>query len=301
MATLAALIDSTRNFIRDTPDYDQTTASLNASTATITVADVSQYRARWAIEIDYETIMLRAVSASGTSMTGTRGWRGSTATSHANSAAVLIRPAFYAQEIIDSLNHAVQAMYPYVYKPVVDTSLTVLTNQYQYVIPDMPGYTGYPIPAIYRVEILQPGDYTYRGTRRFEVERGFVTAGSPASSGSVASTYPIIKFRGLPPVSGVIRVSGYGPFPPLTNLTDTTDPLMPPSAVRLLPRIAAGYLLLSGEAGRDRSDVGPTDRREEANVAGSSLRTGLSVLNRSDLELLRAASPPLPRHVKSVI
>lgn len=301
MATLATLVDQTRNFIRDTPDYDQTTTSLNASTTTVQVADVSLYRGRWAIEVDYETIMLRNVAPSGTSMTGTRGWRGSTATSHANSAGVFIRPAFYAQEIIDSLNHAVQAMFPYVYKPVVDTTLTVLTNQYQYVIPDMPGYVGYPIPLIYRVEVLQPGDYTFRSTRRYEVERGFVTAGSPSLSGTVASTYPIIKFRGLPPLSGVIRIHGYGPFPPLVNLTDTTDPLFPPAAVRLLPKIAAGYLLISGEAGRDRSDTGPTDRREEANLAGSSLRTGMSVLQRSDLELLRAAQPPLPRHIKAVI
>ncbi len=299
MATLSSLIDQTRNFLRDVPDYDQLTASLTNSATTITVADVTNYRARWTIEVDYETIMLRSVGTSGTSMTGTRAWRGSAAATHANGAGVFIRPAFYAQEIIDSLNNAVQAMFPYVYKPVVDTSLTVLSNQYQYVIPDMPGYTGYPIPMIYRLEVLQPGDYTYRPTRRYEVMRGFVTAGSPASSNSVASTYPIIKFRGLPPISGTIRIHGFGPFPPLVNLADTTDPLMPPSAVRLLPKIAAGYLLLSGEAGRDRSDTGPTDRREEANVAGSSARTGLQVLQRSDLELLRAASPPLPRHIKT--
>ncbi len=301
MATLSSLVDQTRNFLRDVPDYDQLTASLTNSTTTITVADVSIYRARWTIDVDYESIMLRSVGTSGTSMTGTRAWRGSTAASHANSAGVLIRPAFFAQEIIDSINNAIQAMFPYVYKPVVDTSLTVVGNTYQYVIPDMPGYTGYPIPMLYRAEILQPGDYTFRGTRRFEIMRGFVTSGSPSAAGTVASTYPIIKFRGLPPLGGIIRLHGYGPFPPLTNLTDTTDPLFPPSAVRLIPRLAAGYLLLSGEAGRDRSDTGPTDRREEANLAGSSARTGLQILSRGDMEVLRASQPPLPRHIKQLI
>jgi hypothetical protein len=301
--TLQTLVDRTRNFLRDTPDYDQTTVSLANSTAatTITVADTSPYRVRWAIEVDYETMILRSAPSSGTTMTVTRGWRGAAVASHAASASVLIRPAFYAQEIIDAINGAIGACYPYLYYPVVDTSLTVLTNQYQYAIPSMPGTTGYPIPMVYKVEVLQPGDYTFRETRRWEVQRGVVTSGSPSTSGSISYVSPVIKFRALPPVGGTLRVHGFGPFPQLVNLTDSLDPLFPPNAAGLLHKIAAGYLLQSGEAGRDRSDSGPIDRREEANRGGLSLSAAGGILGRTELELLRNAMPPLPRHIKSVI
>lgn len=302
--TLQTLVDRTRNYLRDTPDYDQLSASLAIATAgtnsTFTVPDNTIYRKRWPIEVDYETMMIRSLGGT-QSITATRGWRGSTAASHANSAAVLVRPSFYSAEIIDAINGAFYSLYPWVYQPVVDTSLTVLTNQYQYVIPSLPGFTGYPIPAIYKLEILQPGDFTYRSTRRWEVARGTVTAGSPTSVGGVTSTYPIIKFKALPPIGSTIRIHGYGPFGPLASLTDTLDPLFPPQVAYLLHKIAAGNLLMSGEAGRDRSDSGPIDRREEANRAGVSLATGTGVISRAEFELIRNAMPPMPRHIKAVI
>src|SRR5207253_3010335 len=101
------------------------------------------------------------------------------------------------------------------------------------------------------------------------------------------STYPIVKFRSLPPVGATIRLHGYGPFAPLVNLTDTLDPLFPPQVAYLLHKIAAGNLLMSAEAGRDRSDSGPVDRREEANRAGASLQTANGVLSRAEFELIR--------------
>ncbi len=299
-ATLQKLFDRTRDMMRDTPDYDQLTASLTSSTTNVTVADSSIYSKRWPIEIDGETMMIRSVTNSVT-LSVVRGWRSSTAVSHANSAAILMQPNFYATEIINAINGAIQGMYPYIYKPVVDTSLQVLTNQYQYVIPSMPGYTNYPIPAIYHVEVLQPGDYTYRLTHRWEVLRGFVTSGSPSLSGSVASTYPILKFKSLPPITGVIRLHGYGPQPPLVNFTDTLDDLFPPQCEYLLHKLAAGYLGLSAELGRARADSGPVDTRTAANAPGTSLRAAQGVLNRSDQEMLRTAMPPLPRHIKAVI
>lgn len=297
---LSTLVDRTRNFLRDTPDYDQLTASIDASTTTIPVLDSNDYyRARWPIEIDYETMMIRTISTS-FNLSTTRGWRGSTKSAHAAGAGILIRPAFYAQEIIDSINTAIGMCFPYLYYPVVDTSLIALTSQYQYVIPNMPGSTGFPIPIIYHVDMLQPGDLAFRQVRRWSIHRGTVTSGSPSLSGTIASTYPVIQFTSLPAVGGTIRIHGFGPFPQLVNLTDTLDPLFPPQCAHLLPRIAAGYLLQSGEAGRDRSDTGPVDRREEANRGGLSLAAGMNVLGRTELELLRNAMAPMPRHVKSV-
>lgn len=298
--TLATLVDRTRNLVRDTPDYDQLTASLSASSTSLSVSDSSVYRARWPVEVDYETMQIRAIP-NATTLIVARGWRGSTAASHANSAGVLIRPSFYSQEIVDALNTGVASSFPYLYYPVVDTSLVATSSTYQYVIPSMPGFTSYPIPMIYRVDFLLPGDLTFRKTSRWEIQRGHVTSGSPSLSGSIASTYPIIKFRSLPPVGGTIRIHGYGPYPPLVNMTDTLDPLFPPNAAYLLHKIAAGNLMMSAEMGRSRSDSGPVDRREEANRGGLALSAGMNILGRTELELLRNCQPPLPRHVKAIL
>ena len=298
--SLQTLFDRTRLMMRDTPDFDQITASLSSSATTVSVADSSIYAKRWPIEVGTETMVVTSL-ASSTTLTVRRGYLNSTAASHANSAGILIKPAFYASEILTSINSALQGLFPYVYKPVVDTSLTVLTNQYQYVIPDMPGYSGYPIPMVYHLEILQPGDYTYRLTHRWEVLRGHVTSGSPSTSGSISSTYPIIKFKSLPPITGIIRLHGFGPMPPLTALTDTLDPLFPPQAEYLIYKLAAAYLGLSAEMGRARSDSGPIDNRTAANAPGTSSRAAQAIFSRMDQEMLRTAMPPLPKHVKAVI
>lgn len=301
--TLQTLIDRTRDFLRDTNDFDQLTTSLTgtAGTTTVSVADATIYRNRWAIEVDYETMIIRTAPSFGGSLTVTRGWRGSAITSHSSGAGVLVRPAFYAQEIITAVNTAIFTLYPLIYRAVVDTSLTVGTNQYQYVVPNMPGYTSYPIPMVYKVEVLQPGDYTFRGTRRWQIHRGDVTSGSPSLNGSVASTYPVFQFKSLPPIGGQVRVHGYGPFPPLTNLTDTLPSSFPPQAEYLLHRIAGAMLLQSGDAGRDRADTGAVDRREEANRGGLSMQTAMGVLSRTEQELLRNCMPPLTRHIQSAI
>lgn len=299
MTTLATLVDRTRNMMRDRPDYDQLTTSISASTTTIPVADSTVYRPRWQIEVDYETMMIRSLPTS-ISLSVTRGWLGCAPAAHAAGEGVMIRPAFYAQEIIDAINTAIGMCFPYLYSPVVDTSLVAQTAQYQYVIPNMPGTT-YPIPIVYHVDFLQPGDLTYREARRWSIHRGTVTSASPSMSGSVASTYPVIQFKSLPAVGGTIRVHGFGPYPPLVNLTDTLDPLFPPQCAYLLHRIAAGYLAQSGELGRDRSDSGPIDRREEANRGGLSLAAGMNVLGRTELELLRNAQPPMPRHIVAIL
>lgn len=301
--SLQTLVDRTRNFLRDTPDFDQLQTSLSASVAsnTVGVSDTGRYRVNWPIEVDYETMMIRGITSTGNTLTTSRGWRGAAVATHAANASIMIRPAFFAQEIIDAINTSFMLLYPNVYQPVVDTSLTVQTNQYQYVIPTMPGFTGYPIPAVIGVEILQPGDYTFRRTRRFQIHRGTVTSGSPTTSGTVSSTYPIFMFKSLPPIGAQIRVHGFGPFAPLVNLADTLNPLFPPQIEYMIHKIAAGYILQSAEAGRDRADATPVDRREEANRTGASLSTAMTLLSRSEQELLRTCMPPMPRHIQAVI
>ena len=286
--TLQSLVQQTRRMLRDWKDFDATTASLSSSATTVTVADSSIYANRWPIEIDQELMMVRSV-ATATTLTVERGAMGSTAASHASSSTVLIRPDFYTVEIIDAINQGILACFPQIYKPVQDTSLTTADNTYEYTVPNMPGtYNGstIPIPFVNRLEIKVPGDLTYRPYKRYEVIR--------------AST-PLIKLRSPYAIGGLLRVSGFGPFPPLTSITDTLDAQWPVAAQYLLPIYATAQLLMSGEAGRVRQALGPRDDREAANRVGSSMSAGLQLYNRFLRELASCAMPPLPKHVKPVI
>ena len=58
---------------------------------------------------------------------------------------------------------------------------------------------------------------------------------------------------------------------------------------------------MTGEAARDRYETGSIDRREESSRAGALLDTALSVEQRAELALDRAALPPLPRKLKKII
>jgi hypothetical protein len=285
--TQQTLIQQTRRLLRDWKDFDSTTASLSNSVTTVNVADSSIYAARWPIEVDQELMMVRALP-SGTTLTVERGAMGSTAASHASGAVVLIRPDFYSVEIADALNQGILACFPQIYKPVNDTSLSTADNTYEYTVPNMPGsYNGstIPIPYVNRLEIKVPGDLTYRPMKRYEILR--------------AAT-PLIKLRSPYAVGGTLRVSGFGPFPPLASITDTLDAQWPVAAQYLLPIYAASHLLQSGEAGRVRT-TGPRDDREAANRAGSSMSAGLQLYNRFLRELASCAMPPLPKHVRPVI
>lgn len=291
--------------LRDWKSFDVLTASMGASDATMTVMDASFYANRWFNEIDQEVLMIGpSATSSGTSQNVMRGMFGTIATSHVNASSILVRPEFYSVEILDALNEAIMSMFPAIYKPVVDTSVAIATNTYSYVIPSMPGYTNYPMPYVWKASILQPGDYRYRQSRRFSIRRGASTSGSSTTTSS-SSLSPAIEFKSLPPVGSTLMLQGFGPFAPLSALTDTLDTLFPPGAEYLLPIYAAGSLLMSGEAGRVRVDTEAVDTREQANRVGASSDIGMRLLARFRQELTMGAAssamPPLPRHVRSTI
>jgi hypothetical protein len=203
-----------------------------------------------------------------------------------------MRPNFYAVEILDALNEAIQACFPLIYKPVA-ASITASASTYAYQIPDMPGYTGYPIPFIYEIDVLQTGDLTFRNTKRFEIVRGAAVGG--------LTTLPAIKFRSPPANAATVRLRGYGPFPKLTSVTDTLDTLWPPQAEYVLPIYAAATLLMSGEAARVRFSSGAIDEREQANRVGSSSAIGNQLWQRFRSELALAAMPAMPHHCQSLL
>lgn len=286
--TLATLVQRTRRFVRDWPDFDSLTASVASDTTTITVADTSIYGQRWPIEVDDETMIIRSLSTA-TVLVVERGAYGSTAATHANGADVLVRPSFYRAEIVDAINQAILGTWPYFYLPITDTSLNTLDSTYEYTIPNVSSsYAGntIQIPAIYSVMLKYPGDLTYRESRRWFIVKG---------------TTRLLKFRSAEPAGASIRIMGFSPFPALVNDSDPLHALFPPQGEYILPMGATAYLLMSGEAGRTRFDTGATDTRESANRIGSSMSAGLQLQQRFMQELLKVAMPPLPRHTRMVL
>jgi hypothetical protein len=280
VASLGTDINRVRTFVRDWPTLDALTASTTSTATSVTVTDATTavYNANWIIQIDQEAMLVK--SGTGTALTVVRGARGTTAATHVNAAPILIRPGFLDSEIIDHLNAASDACYPYIYKEVIDTSLTILANTYEYTIPYLPTTTVF-IPMLSQVELKESGDFAYRPTRRWEIRRGAT---------------PKLKFFELLPVGTVVRIRGYGPFPHRAALTDSMDAQWPSQADQLCTLYAASQLLSSGEAGRVRTDVGARDDREAANRAGSSAAAAQGLYQRFQLQLDSAQMPPMPRH-----
>ena len=270
--------------MRDYPFEDVLTASATSSASTITVADSSLYGSRHFIQIDSE-VLYSVSPATATTVAVRRGQKGSTAASHANSSTVLVRPAFYHDEIVDALNAALEAAFPWIYRSVVDETLDGSASVYEYEIPDMPGHTGHVIPWIAKVQLKDSSEDAFRDVNAWEVIRGAT---------------PKIKFKRALDGGETIRLIGYGPLAPLTSGTSLDDQF-PPQAVTALVEYAGSHLMASGEAGRVRVDTGAVDNREQATATGSSLRASQMLLQRFYTRLSQAGMPPPPRHIKSVI
>ena len=285
MATAAStLIARTRRYLRDYPELDTLSGSISSSVTTITTSTSlsnTAYQANWIIQVDQEAILVKTTSSVSGSLTVTRGAWGTTAASHAASANVMIRPAFLDVEILDALNGALDATFPYLYRPVAEEYTGVEADEYEYDVPDMTGFS-VPIPHVWQLEYQETTDQPFYPLKGWRVIR---------------RATPIIKLKHLLPGGGVLRVHGFGPFPHLTTTADTLADLFPQNAEDLLPVYAAGWLLGSGEAGRVRVDTGVTDNREQANRVGSSMAAGDRLMNRFFRRLSDCAMPPLPKNL----
>lgn len=279
------LVNRTRRFLRDWPAIDTITASLTSGATTVTVADTTVYKVNWLIEVEQEVMLVKSLSTA-TLLSVARAQMGSTAATHANASDILVKPAFFAVEILDALNYGLDATFPLLYQNVTDTSLSILADTYEYTIPSLPSPASTPIPLLYKVELKESGDSAYREINDWEVRRGAT---------------PKLKLRRLYNTGDTIRLNGYGPFPHLASVTDTLSSLYPYHAEMPLVEFAGAFLLESGEARRVRVDVGQVDLRENANKVGSSMQASAAILNRFERSILRAAMPPITRHVVSTL
>lgn len=263
--------------MRDTPDLDTITASVTSNATSILVGDTTKYSVSQKVELDYETMIVRALTNS-TTLSVARGMFGSTAATHASGASVYKSPAYHVADYIDAINMALDATFPQLYKEVVDESITTSSNTFEYAVPSLDGT---PIPYISEIEYKYSSDYKFYPRRDWRLMRG--------------STPKILFAFDLAP--STVRVRGFGRFPHLSNTTDTLDAQFPGRAELLLTLYAANWLLMSGEAGRVRSDSQAVDAREQATRPGSSMSAATGMLQRFQMELAHLAMPPLPRHI----
>ena len=284
MATSAAtLIERLRLFLGDWPDLDTITASLTSTATTATVADTTIYAKNWLVEIDTELLLITSL-ASGTTLSVRRGVRGSTAATHASAAGVLINPRWSSRQMLEALNVAIHATWPYLYLPVVDESITIATDTYEYTIPDMPSDSGQQIGRIGEVWIKVNGEVTF----------------SPLKTGwrVLPGATQKIRFAAQMPVGATVRLVGWGPFAPLASTASSLDADFPRHAEPVLLTMAADHLLMGSEAGRVRHDVGLIDGREQANRVGSAMSAANGLRTRFERQLMAAALPPLAPHLE---
>jgi hypothetical protein len=283
MATAAStLIQRTRRRLRDWPELDTTTASVASNGSSIAVADATLYSPNWLLELDQE--LVRVTSASGVTVNLARAQRGTTAASHVSGVTVLKQPAFYAIEILDALNEALDACFPTLYRPVAPEYTGLNGSTYEWTLPTMSGIS-VAIPYLHEIELKESGDLAFRKETAWEVVR---------------SEAPFIRFR-RPPSSGTtIRLRGFGPFTHLSTIASTLDTYFPVQAEYLLDLYASSVMLASGEAGRVRQDLGVIDQREQANRPGSSMSASDKLLTRFYKRLQDAAMSPMPPHVVSL-
>jgi hypothetical protein len=271
------LINRTRTLLRDWATQDTLTVSLSSFGTTATVAASAAYQVGWRFQVDQEAIQVASL-ASSTTLTVVRAAAGTTAAAHNASAGILIRPAFFDLEILDSLNVGIDACYPTLFKEVLDTSLTVADAMtFEYSIP-------VTLPYLSSIEVKSPGWFAWSKTNSFEIRRG---------------SSPVVKFHSLPAPGAAVRLRGFGPFPHLT-ISGSLDSQWPATGDQLPVLYAGSQLLASGEAGRARFDAGARDDREAANRAGSSTAAGRDLMGRFGALLQQVQGPPLPPHAVSI-
>lgn len=284
MATSAAtLLERLRLFLGDWPDLDTISASLTSTGTTVTVADTTIYAKNWLLEIDTELMLVTSL-ASGTTLSVRRGVRGSTAATHASGAGVLIKPRWSSRQMLEALNVAINATWPYLYLPVIDESLTISEETYEYTVPDMPSDSGQQIARVGEVWIKVTGEPAYL----------------PLKTGwrIIPGATQKLRFVQQMPTGALVRLVGWGPFAPLASTSDSLNADFPRHAEPVLLTMAADHLLMGSEAGRVRHDVGLIDGREQANRVGSAMSAANGLRTRFERQLMAAAMPPLAPHLE---
>lgn len=225
--------DRARRAIGDYPAFDVTTSAPNTAAVSFTSGNTAAYQIGQTVVIDQEQMFVTAVGASSISVT--RGWRGSTAASHNTGAVVLFNPQFGPADILDAMNEGLRALWPYFFKWVEDETVSTTSDlQADYAIPAAFGESG----IITDIEILMPGltNDGWRGFRWFRHLRG--------AGGNTVS------LQRIPPVTTKLRMKGLAPFTTDLAWGGNTDAQLIDSGVPAIVIYAQHYLLQQREATR---------------------------------------------------
>lgn len=281
-STARQLTARVRRFLQDWGDLeDRLTAAAGSSDTTITVADSAVYGRGWILQVEDEAMQVLS-APTGTTVSVRRAVRGTVAAAHATSSLVALRPHFLNLDYLEALNSAVEACYPWIYRPVTDETIVTSSGTYEYTIPPVDGL---PLRALTRVYIRDTGTIPWAHVMKWDVVRNQNT----------------VKIKiGFDPGPASLRLVGFTQIQPFLNLDATLDTSFPPGAEDALVFYAAQYLLASGEARRVREDTGLRDDRESRNAVGSSGRISEQVYQRFLGRLGSSAMQPMPRYVVSV-
>ncbi len=231
---------------------DVITSSPNTAATSFTSANTAAYKVGNVLAIDQELFFVTAVGA--TSITVSRGWRGSTAASHTSGAAVLFNPRFGPAEILDALNEGLRALWPFFFKRISDETITTTADtQADYALPTSFGESGF----VTHMEMLFPG-LSNDGWRPYRWFRHFES--------SSVRTISLIR---IPPVGTKLRLIGITSF--TTDLTygGNTDTGLKDPGVAALIIYAQHYLTLISESQRLNSN-GSVNLGAGANPMGAN-------------------------------
>lgn len=136
--TFASLIDevivSLQGFGTTVDQMSTLTASLTSSATTLSV-DSTVNIGRGIIEVDQE--LMYVSSQSGSTLTlfpWGRGWKGTTATTHAANTAIYVSPTYPRSIVAREVNNTIRSVYPQIFD-VNTTDITVNSRNWQYQLP----------------------------------------------------------------------------------------------------------------------------------------------------------------------
>lgn len=254
-------------------------AITTTSATTITVADYpSSLETGDILECDLEQFEI--TSETGTTMDVTRGERGTTATTHANEALVIIRPRFTNQAILDAINEGMEMLSQLHPNVVENTEVTTVANTEEYTVTDAVGVEG-SLLDILRVEIeTDTTNSLYR-----ELPNWKATDTVP----------PKIIIRGYQPSGRTLKITTTRTWPQLVWSGASMPTGFQVKFDKFLVRFAAGVLLEQSEiraSGLEKAAVSQTqDIRTRYQQIGRNIQTAAFAY----LDLITKSSSPIYR------
>lgn len=266
LTTVSDVIEKSLSYVlgNDREERNLLSGAINASVTTITLAnDLRAIRGQAEIEIDTELMYVWSVNSSAKTAVVQRGFKGTTAATHADQAVITVNPRFYRSQIIDDINSELDELTsPNAGLFAIGTAdLTYISAT-----------RGYNIDATNIIDILEikaaaatgiTGDW--RTVRNYHLVRSLPTSGTGGVAAGAAIMVDYAVASGYP-----LRVIYKKKFVGVSATTDAlSTTLMPTTAYDILPMGVAIRLNMAREISRNTTDADPDARRASEVPAGA--------------------------------